>query len=186
MTRESQPLARCFKEPSLVAYKRPKNLGEELIRAKVSTRRKSKRNRNGFTHCGRFCMVCRTSQPATSHQCHRTGEKWDIENPINCLTSGVIYLNSCRQCPAWTPYIGETGRRFCDRIAEHRAAIQSDSSYFGGHFSLPGHSVNDMVPLAIEKVRCSDPKLEPALRKRREKLWINRYDATTYGCNKRE
>ncbi len=62
----------------------------------------------------------------------------------------------------------------------------SDSSYFGGHFSLPGHSVNDMVPLAIEKVRCSDPKLEPALRKRREKLWINRYDATTYGCNKRE
>ena len=186
MTRESQPLARCFKEPSLVAYKRPKNLGEELIRAKVSTRRKSKRNKNGFTHCGRFCMVCRTSQPATSHQCHRTGEKWDIVNPINCLTSGVIYLNSCRKCPAWTPYIGETGRRFCDRVAEHRAAIQSDSSYFGGHFSLPGHSVNDMVPLAIEKVRCSDPKLEPALRKRREKLWINRYDATTYGCNKRE
>ena len=72
------------------------------------------------------------------------------------------------------------------KIAEHRAAIQSYPSYFGGHFSLQGHSVNEMVLLAIEKVRCSDPKLEPALRKRREKQWINRYNATTYGCNKRE
>ena len=86
----------------------------------------------------------------------------------------------------WPPYVGETGRRFCDRVAEHRAGIQSDPNYFGGHFSQAGHTVHDMMPLAIEKVRCSDPKLEPALRKRREKLWISRYDATTYGCNIRE
>ena len=86
----------------------------------------------------------------------------------------------------WPPYVGETGRRFCDRVAEHRAGIQSEPNYFWGHFSQAGHTVHDMMPLAIEKVRCSDPKLEPALRKRREKLWISRYDATTYGCNIRE
>ena len=46
----------------------------------------------------------------------------------------------------------------------------------GSHFNKAGHSVTDLIPLAIERVL---PRNDTALRKRRKKLWINRYDLTT-------
>ena len=48
MTSNSKILERCFPQKSLVAYSRPKNLKDELIRARISTRKKSGRLKNGY------------------------------------------------------------------------------------------------------------------------------------------
>ena len=184
MTEQSRVLLRCFPKPSLVAYKRAKNLKDILIKARLSTKRKSARICGGFRFCGRFCMVCKTSKRTMTHKCHKTGQEWKITAPINCETTNVVYKLECRRCPGFV-YIGETQRRFCDRVAEHRGYVTQKKldHPVGRHFNQGIHSVTDLCPTAIEKVH---PEGNTLLRRRREKLWINRYDAVAYGANTRE
>ena len=155
-----------------------------LIRAKVSSARRSKRNKSGFFHCKRACMVCRNSFKAKTHESYHTKQKWNIQAPINCQTQNVIYRLTCKKCPDFV-YIGETKRRFCDRIQEYREAIYQKklNHPIGAHFNQPGHDVMDLTPLAIERVL---PRKDTALRKRREKIWINNYQSTTFGSNTRD
>ena len=189
MTSQSQRLTRCFKKPSLVAYKRSKNLGDILIRAKVVGRRTStrKQQENGFSLCykTRLCMLCIHSKATKTHTCSRTGKIWNINHKINCQTKNVIYKLMCKKCPNWV-YIGETSRRFCERAAEHRGYITQKimNHPTGRHFNGPGHDVTDLIAIAIEKVL---PEGDTILRKRREAYWINQgYDSVSFGANTRE
>ena len=129
-------------------------------------------------------MVCRNSFKAKTHESYHTKQKWNIQAPINCQTQNVIYRLTCKKCPDFV-YIGETKRRFCDRIQEYREAIYQKklNHPIGAHFNQPGHDVMDLTPLAIERVL---PRKDTALRKRREKIWINNYQSTTFGSNTRD
>ena len=150
--------------------------------AKVSTRKKSSRTQCGFAHCKHCCMVCIHSEQSSSHKCQQTGQEWKITAPINCQTKNVVYKLSCRKCQDFV-YIGETRRRFCDRVQEHRGYITQKklNHPVGSHFNERGHSVADLQPLAIERVLPRDDHL---LRRRRERLWINKYDAIDFGANR--
>jgi hypothetical protein len=53
----------------------------------------------------------------------------------------------------------------------------------GEHFTQPGHKTSDMTCTVIEQVL---PANDPFLRKRREKWWINKYQAVEYGANTQE
>ena len=185
MVGQSNHLKRCFQNPSLVAYRRPKNLGDMLIRAKVDNKTSS-RKKNGFTHCGRACMACIQSEKATEHRCNRTGQSWKINAPINCQTRNVIYKLGCRKCPNFV-YVGETQRRFCDRLTDHRGYINRKvlNHPIGLHFNQRGHDKNgaDLLPIPIERVL---PMEDHSLRRRREKVWIQKYDAIMYGANSKE
>ena len=80
-----------------------------------------------------------------------------------------------RKCDDFT-YIGETSRKFSTRISEHKSTVTRGDTRLpvGAHFNSRGHSVADMLPIAIEQVK---PKGNTTLRRCREKLWIRRYDA---------
>ena len=183
MTDQSKKLKRFFPKPSLVAYKRPKNIGEILVRAKVSTNRRSSRKTNGYTLCKRLCTGCTFSEKATKHSCPRTKQQWDITAPITCQSTNVIYKLSCRKCN-WI-YIGETRRRFADRLQEHRGYITQKKINHptGAHFNSRGHQLSDILGIAIERVL---PKDDHMLRKCRESYWINQYDSTSFGGNIRD
>ena len=88
-------------------------------------------------------------------------------------------------CKEWV-YIGETKRRFRDRVQEHIRSIMNNVGDIGAHFNLRGHSIADLVVIAIEKINLRDPKKRDGMRKVRESLWINRYDAVQFGSNTRE
>ena len=107
-----------------------------------------------------------------------------IAAPISCVTDIVIYKLSSRKCPHFV-YIGETQRRFCDRLQDHRGCITQKKldHPIGEHFNRKGHKVTDLLPIAFERVL---PKGDTLLRKRREKFWINQYDAVTFGANSRD
>ena len=86
----------------------------------------------------------------------------------------------CKKCPSFC-YIGETRKRFRDRMEQHRGSItQKKDNPVGNHFNKPGHSVADLLPVAIERVL---PKGNHLLRKTRESYWINQYDSVTFGAN---
>ena len=185
MTTERPDLRKTFKSPSVVAYRRSKNLRDLLIRAKLPKKRSS-RPAGGFHPCyrnGWYCEVCKVSGKHATHTNRKTGQTWKIHRNLSCLTRNVVYKIECRQWPDFF-YIGETGRRFCDRICDHRSyANQKDQSQpLGRHFSQPGHDWRDMIPFAIEEVI---PKNNPMLRKQREKVWLRNYDALNQGANSR-
>ena len=55
----------------------------------------------------------------------------------------------------------------------------------GIHFNQGGHDKNgaDLLPIPIERVL---PMEDHSLRRRREKVWIQKYDAIIYGANSKE
>ena len=53
----------------------------------------------------------------------------------------------------------------------------------GLHFNSRGHTVEDLQMLPFERVR---PANDPHVRKSREKLWINLYQAVQHGENKQK
>ena len=189
MTDENSRLKRCFPKPSLVAYKRSKNIKDILVRAKVCNKRKSNRKINGFFGCKRKvwekCMLCVLIPEAglKTHKCHKTKEIFNINSVVTCTTKNVIYKISCRRCPEFV-YIGETGRRFCDRFADHRGYVtrMEIEKAIGEHFNKARHKCSDMIPSIIEQVQ---PLGNNFLRMRREKYWINKYQAVDFGANRR-
>ena len=185
MTSQNKALKRAFPFPSLVAYRRPQNLKEILVKAKVSSKRTSRRLKNGYGPCQEGCMNCWHSVKTSTHKNHNTGESWSINAPINCNTRNCIYCITCVKCPTWGPYGGETARRLRDRAAEHRGYITQGKldKAVGRHFNQPGHSVADMRICGIERVL---PRGDPAIRKIRESLWIDRYDCIANGANIRD
>ena len=192
MTSQSQRLSRCFKKPPIVAYKRPKNLGDILIRAKVVGKRRSVRKKAGWTLCKRLCRLCILFKPTRTHSCRRTGKVWRINHHIDCQTKNVVYKLTCKKCPLWGPYIGKTKRAFCERVQEHRGYISQWATTknpkirkhpIGIHFNGPGHSVADLLPIAIEKVF---PEDKPNTLTNRESYWINMYDSASFGANTRD
>ena len=182
MTKENPGLKKIFKAPSVVAYRRSKNLRDMLVRAKLA-KRKCTRHTGGFFPCRRFCELCKMSGKHTSHTNKVTGQTWSINSKITCLTTNVVYKVLCRKCEDWF-YIGETGRRLCDRAENHRgyANRRDDQNPVGRHFSLPGHDARDIQIFGIEEVT---PKNDDMLRKRRESYWIHKYDAVSQGANTR-
>ena len=191
MTNSCPRLKRCFQQPSVVAYKRSQNLGDMLIRSKLTMKRKSERKHNGYTTCKRNfqCKTCALSgltsdQAVTSHKCFRTGKEWKITSSVNCQTRNCVYKLACRRCPSWV-YIGETSRRFTDRLAEHRGTITRKmlKHPVGHHFNQHAHTISDLIAIPIEKVF---PTNCPLTRKNRESYWIANYDSVSFGANSRE
>ena len=183
MCDDSPKLKKCFPNPPVVAYKRHKNLRDLLIRSKVQTRRSSKRILGGFKTCGRACILCRyiPNDGIKHHKCYQTGIIYNINIPVKCTTTNVIYKISCKRCPEWV-YIGETGQRFCERFTAHRGYVNRKEmdKPTGCHFNKKGHNILDMTPIIIEEVR---PKNDPNLRLIRESYWITLYQSVEFGAN---
>ena len=190
MVDDDPRLERIFPTPSVVAYKRGKNLRDLLVRAKVCTLRKSNRKKPGYSSCDRGffnqCLTCALipKNGIKTHQCNKTKKTFKIDSPVNCVTTNVIYRITCKKpkCKNFV-YIGQTKRKFCDRFSEHRGYVSQKKfdQVCGEHFNKPGHSQLDMLPVILEEVT---PKDDDFLRLRREELWIRRYQSIEFGANK--
>ena len=188
MTSSSKILQRCFPQKSLVAYSRPKNLKDELIRAKISTSRRSGRLKNGYKACQEGCQCCWISKSATTHSNFRTKETWKINSPINCKTRNVIYKLGCdsdkRVCKLFN-YEGKTKRELRVRINEHRSAINRKTpGYLNDHFTR-GHGKTPAAYLTVTGIERVLPHDDEELLTTRESLWINNYDSIQFGANTR-
>ena len=191
MIKENSRLQQRLEKAPSIAYKRSKNLKEELVRAKVTTKRSSNRTKEGYQNCSKntgypctLCTINNIQGPIKQHKCHHTGESYPIISPVNCQTKNVIYRITCKKHPKFV-YIGETQRQFFKRAGEHRGYVKRKdiNQPTGQHFSLPGHQTSDMTCIVIEQVI---PANDPFLRKRREKYWINEYQSVEHGANTQE
>ena len=174
-------LKEIFPEPPLVAYKRPPNIKEKLIRAKVPKENpyKPKRNLQGMKKCLK-CSVCPFVTVGKTVKSTSNNMRIDINTGVNCLSSNVVYLIGCKKCTQ--QYIGETDRSVKERFLEHKSYVTSRlmNKATGSHFNEPGHSVSDMTLTILEKIFNQNP----LYRKQREKMWINRFNTKYKGLNR--
>ena len=121
----SERLKEIFKEPPIVAFRKPKSLKQFLVRAKVN--KESEVSSNDKTSLGCFklhnknCKLCQRLVQSDNFSSSVTGRTYKIKDEINCKSKGVIYLITCGDCHK--QYIGETGTAFSTRHYGHRSDI---------------------------------------------------------------
>ena len=174
-------MAEIFSLPPLVAYKRPPNIREKLIRAKIPTTPPSrpKREIKGMRRCLN-CAACPFVKEGQQVQATQSKFKIDINVSANCQTTNCIYLLGCKRCPL--QYIGESERSIKERFLEHKGYVTNNnlSKATGSHFNQKGHKIRELEITILEKI--FNP--EPQFRKQREKMYINKFNTKYKGINR--
>ena len=130
---------------------------------------------NGFFPCG--CDVCSYSSftNVIHNECNRN--LFLILHKLSCLTSGVIYLITCKKCSQ--RYVGQSSRQLRERISEHLRNISHGyPTSVSLHFLECG--LENFSFAGIE--HCPNPKK----RLTKESLWIKRLRTLRpHGMNER-
>ena len=167
----------------MYVYKRGQSLKDLLCRAKLpNSNRRSKRvaDQKGFRNCGQLCNLCPFAKAVQSHQVAE--REFQINGLITCSTTGCVYKILCGKCLDFV-YYGETGRALRTRFAEHiRDIRKAKAKPVAEHFNMPGHDLDDVAFIGIEKVM---PPGDTFLRKQRESYYIRRGNAVHVGGNRR-
>ena len=163
----TERLRTAFPSPPLIAFRRPKNLKDLLVRAQLtSARRETPGNfRCGSVRC-KTCPILLTTDVFTSHT---TGEQFKVKGRASCKSYNIIYLIQCRRCGH--QYVGETGQPLHNRVNGHRFDIlhhRTNESPVAAHFNSTLHTVEDLTIMVIDQLFDQDP----TLRKLRESRWI--------------
>ena len=180
MVNQDQYLSKVFPEPPMVAYKRPKNIRDMIIRAKIPIlRNRHIRVQNGMKKCPKNCAACPFIKEV---KCIKNGKnEWKIRKHVDCQTSNIVYMIECQKQTCQLRYIGETIRTLKTRFLEHKGYIKNKklNQPTGHHFNSPGHSIDDLKIFIIEKVR----KQDDVYRKIREQFHINKFNTYYEGMN---
>ena len=181
MTNNDPYLKEVFPLPPLVAYKRPQNIKDKLIRSKIPSKivKRPKRIIPGMKKCNN-CPICPFIKEGKTSR--STGSKYtvDINTQVNCQTKNLIYCITCEKCKI--QYIGESERTLQDRFSEHRGYVLNEklNTATGQHFNQRGHKISDMKVNIVEKIFSQDI----AVRKEREKFYIMKFNTKYKGLNR--
>ena len=131
-----------FPKPPLVAYKRPKNIKDTLIRSMMPELGavRPKRTQKGMHKCGN-CRTCQFVQTGKTVRAKATTEVIDINTKVSCKDSNVIYLIDCSHCGE--QYVGETEKSLHTRFSQHTTYVKNKAIFkaTGFHFNQRGHSI---------------------------------------------
>jgi len=175
-----------FPLPFLVAYRRPANLREKLIRAKLPKPLPSrpKRSRKGMKKCHKKCDFgecpsCPFIEETKVVKSTATNFSVEINTEVNCQTKGIIYCITCKKCSV--QYIGQSKKSLQDRFANHQGYVNNRdfSQPTGRHFNSRGHSISDMSVVIVEKVFSEDR----LLCEERESDFIRLFNSRAKGLN---
>ena len=175
-------LQEVFPEPPMVAFRRPTNLREKLICAKLPPTGRPKRKVKGMKKCGQNCPSCPYIKEDKVVKCSTTNKNVVINSQCNCKSENVIYIVTCKKCTK--QYIGKTERSLDERVREHCGYIRNKHLHqpTGNHFNLPGHQLSDLQVSVLEKVFCKGRKLIEI----RESLYIRDFQTARFGMNTRK
>ena len=107
-------------------------------------------------------------------------DTYEMTGQYGCESTSIIYVATCEKCR--NQYVGQTGRRYYDRVMDHLRYIKNETHALGLHYrdSKKCDPNRDLKFQVIEKVF---PDKEP-VRLQREKLWIQRLDSKVNGLNR--
>ncbi len=164
----------------IFGYWRPKNLKDELVRAKLPTLAENKnsapscktKNKCKTWNCQYCKLLNKTGWITSTH----TGREYTTCSEITCQSSNLIYCITCKKY--WKQYVGQTGDPISKIFDGHKGTInrQEMANDIGRHFNLSDHSgVRDMEITVLDFIH-APPKSDFAvsLRLQIEFIWIHR------------
>lgn len=156
-----------FKEPPMLAYKRPPNLRNLITRASITPRQDT--HIAGFYDCANSkCKTHTHNITGDTFSSSITNKTYRMTQSLDCNIHNLIYLITCAKSDCKQQYVGETGRRHRDRFPEHIGDINSGAAKpVAVHFCLPGHTTKHVQVQVIEHCK----KQTTHFRKGREKYW---------------
>ena len=169
--RDFQPLLHCsdkcrkaVKDVPMVAFRRPKSLGDYLVHSKLKPLRSQGCKPPGTVKCGgRRCQVCEHLTIGDRFESSDTKKAYSINYELNCNSSNVVYLLSCKVCGI--QYVGSTSTKFRLRFNNHKSRIRAHTRLSANeklrddliyrHFNGPGHNgLDDISVQLIDQVAC--------------------------------
>ena len=182
MVNSDPRLKEVFPSPPLIAYRRPPNIRDKLIRSKMPTpgTRRPKRKLNGMKKCLN-CNNCPYVKEGKLVKAFASDAVVEINAPLTCADFGCVYVISCLKCRI--QYIGKTDRQIKVRISEHRGTIVNDKldKAVGEHFNSKAHKLSDLSFTILEKVFKTDPEYL----KRKEEHYIRLFNTQYKGLNRK-
>lgn len=163
-----------FTPAPFVSYRTGQNLRSHLVRSKVQPldRHKGSRGCKGIK-----CEVCDNVQNRDSFISTRTQEEFLINHALNCNSTNVIYLLTCKICSI--QYVGQTLPKFRSRWNNYKADAKRCRLKTGKvmqrllheHFLQEDHNgfLKDCQVTLIDKTDHTCPK-------QRENFWIRLLD----------
>ena len=117
------------------------------------------------------CKTCIQVSNSNHFTNAETNKIYPIKGNMDCDSTNLIYLISCKKCPA--QYVGETGNSLRTRFTQHRYNINKNvDTPVSTHFSET-HNIEDLILTPIEKIPdTSNTNKDKSLRKLHETYWI--------------
>ena len=157
-----------FGEFPRVAFRRPKNLKDHLVRAKLCQPDEGPKGCSGdCIKCRSDCQVGNFLQTTTSFMSHQNGITYNIRvGLLHCNSRMVIYLLTCKTCSI--QYVGKSFPPFRARLnnytTKHRKYLerkQNNTLHIGkkvpqahlhAHFAQPDHNgIDDFSFVLIDQ-----------------------------------
>ena len=123
----------------------------------------------------RYCPLLNTSGKFT---CKTDGNTYSCKSHINCQSSNIIYLITCRSCGI--QYVGQTKNKLLTRFQSHHFDIMhNNDSTVARHFNkCPPQNPGKFKGMEISILTFLHPppnsKASQELRDKEEKRWIHR------------
>ena len=105
-------LSKIFKERSIVAFRRPKNIANYICKNDIRRKPTEKEEK-----C-KGCVICPLMNSSKTIVNKKTGVKIDVKPRATCKTEGVIYALNCKKCEMI--YVGHTGDSISKRFSGHK------------------------------------------------------------------
>ena len=94
----------------MVAFRRPKSLKDYLVHAKLRATSVEEKPKGTVKCDDRRCQVCEHLKIGDSFTSKRAGKSYSINFDLNCNSTHVVYLLSCKVCGV--QYVGSTTTKF--------------------------------------------------------------------------
>ena len=164
-----------FRKNVLTSYKRPKNLRDFMVKAKLNyhPEKEHEIDQNKNACHKKDCIYCPLLDKTGNIT--QEGRQMTSKHNITCNSSNVIYCIECKKCNH--RYVGQTKRKIKDRVREHLYGIKTqkdtDVSY---HFNTNGHrGKRDMKVYIIDFIHAHpESRRAQILRNTIEFSWIQR------------
>ena len=172
-----------FPQPPLIAYKRPSNLSDRLIRAKLPPPppTRPKRVKAGMFKCNAPCSICPYVKVQKQVKAKHSKAVVHLSKHFDCNTKNIVYIIECKKCG--DQYIGQTLNSLRGRFLDHLGYARREELHKStdNHFNLPGHKMSDMQITVLEKVK----EVNPFYRESRESHHIEQFNLIFKGINRK-
>jgi peptide-methionine (R)-S-oxide reductase len=159
----------------IFGYRRPKNLKDILVKAKLPNLTDQNKSSRALCTDGK-CRYCPRIDTSGKIQSKTTGRHYVTKLNVNCKSNNLIYCISCKICGI--QYVGQTKRRLMDRMREHFLTIKKADPYspIGGHYNTNQHNgIEDVIIHILDFIACPpDSHKGKTLRDKIELNWIHR------------